>query len=151
MFHGMRAGNLWNNERDDNLLDGGAHFYDTYETSDGKWIAVGAVEPQFYAIFLEKLGLTGDPDFAQQSEHSLWPHLKARLEAIFLTRTRDEWCALMEDTDICFAPVLSLAEAPRHPHNVARGTFIEVDGVIQPAPAPRFGATPAPPVRMREE
>ena len=134
-----------------NALDGGAHFYDTYETGDGKWIAVGAIEPQFYAIFLDKLGLADDPDFARQDDHDLWPQLKTRLEAIFLTKTRDEWCTLMEDTDICFAPVLSLAEAPRHPHNVARSTFIEVDGVIQPAPAPRFAATPAPPVRMREE
>ena len=111
---------------------------------------MGSVEPQFYAILLDKLGLAGDPDFARQSEHELWPELKARLEAKFLTRTRDEWCALMEHTDICFAPVLSLAEAPNHPHNVARSTFIEVDGVVQPAPAPRFAATPAPPVRMRE-
>ena len=151
MTYAMFNIGMWQDQRGVNALDGGAHFYDTYETSDGKWIALGSVEPQFYAILLEKLGLAGDPLFAQQSEHGLWPELKVRLEAIFLTRSRDEWCALMEDTDICFAPVLSLAEAPKHPHNVARGTFVEVDGVIQPAPAPRFGETPAPGVRMREE
>jgi alpha-methylacyl-CoA racemase len=151
MTYAMFNIGMWQDIRGVNALDGGAHFYDTYETSDRKWIAVGSVEPQFYAIFLEKLGLTGDPDFVRQSDHDLWPQLKARLEAIFLTKTRDEWCALMEHTDICFAPVLSLAEAPQHPHNLARSTFIEVDGVIQPAPAPRFAGTPAPPVRMREE
>ena len=151
MTYAMFNIGMWQDIRGVNALDGGAHFYDTYATSDGKWIALGSVEPQFYAVLLEKLGLTGDPDFVQQNAHDLWLHLKSRLEAIFLTKTRDEWCALMEDTDICFAPVLSLAEAPKHPHNVARGTFIEVDGVIQPAPAPRFAATPAPPVRMREE
>jgi alpha-methylacyl-CoA racemase len=150
MTYAMFHTGMWQDRRGVNALDGGSHYYDTYETSDGKWIALGSVEPQFYALFLEKLGLTDDPDFVRQSQQSLWPQLKARLEAIFLTRTRDEWCDLMEDTDICFAPVLSLAEAPQHPHNVARGTFIEVDGVIQPAPAPRFGATPAPPVRMKE-
>lgn len=151
MTYAMFNVGMWQDVRGVNALDGGAHFYDTYETSDGKWIALGSVEPQFYAIFLDKLGLTGEPDFARQSDHALWPQLKERLEAEFLTRTRDEWCALMEDTDICFAPVLSLAEAPLHPHNVARSTFVEVDGVIQPAPAPRFAATPAPPIRMREE
>ena len=150
MTYAMFNVGMWQDVRGVNALDGGAHFYDTYATSDGKWIALGSVEPQFYAILLEKLGLTDDRDFAQQSDQSLWPELKVRLEVIFLTRTRDEWCALMEQTDICFAPVLSLAEAPRHPHNVARGTFVEVDGVIQPAPAPRFSATPAPPVLMRE-
>ncbi|MEO6717380.1 MAG: CoA transferase, partial [Novosphingobium sp.] len=150
MTYAMFNVGMWQDVRGVNALDGGAHFYDTYATSDGKWIALGSIEPQFYAIFLDKLGLSDDPDFAQQSDQSLWPDLKARLEAILLTRSRDEWCALMEDTDICFAPVLSLAEAPRHPHNVSRGTFIDVDGVIQPAPAPRFSATPAPPVRMRD-
>ena len=150
MTYAMFNVGMWQDRRGVNVLDGAAHYYDTYETSDGKWISIGSIEEPFYALLLEKLGLSGDPDFAYQAEAALWPQLKARLEAIFLTRTRDEWCALMEDTDICFAPVLSLAEAPKHPHNVARETFIEVNGVIQPAPAPRFGATPAPPVRMKE-
>ena len=150
MTYAMFNVGMWQDRRGVNVLDGAAHYYDTYETSDGKWISIGSIEEPFYALLLEKLGLSGDPDFAYQADAALWPQLKARLEAIFLTRTRDEWCALMEDTDICFAPVLSLAEAPKHPHNVARETFIEVNGVIQPAPAPRFGATPAPPVRMKE-
>ncbi len=150
MTYAMFNVGMWKDERGVNVLDGSAHYYDTYETSDGKWIAIGSIEEPFYALLLDKLGLTGDPDFAYQADEASWPGLKARLEAIFLTRTRDEWCGLMEDTDICFAPVLSLAEAPKHPHNVARGTFIEVDEVIQPAPAPRFSGTPAPPVRMTE-
>ena len=149
MIYAMFGLGMWQDQRGTNVLDGAAHYYDTYETSDGKWIAIGSIEPEFYAILLEKLGLAGDPDFTNPGDKALWPQLKARLEAIFLTKTRDEWCAIMEDTDICFAPVLSLAEAPSHPHNVARGTFIEVGGVVQPAPAPRFMATPAPPVRMK--
>lgn len=134
----------WKDERGVNLLDGGAHFYDTYETSDGKWISIGSIEPQFYALLLEKTGLTDDPDFAPQMDPRVWPRLKDRLSALFLTRTRDEWCAIMDGTDICFAPVLSLREAPRHPHNVARGTFVEDAGMVMPAPAPRFLGTPAP-------
>ncbi len=148
MIYSMYNAGMWRDERGANILDGAAPYYDTYETADGKWVAIGSIEPQFYAILLDKLGLAEDAEFARQNDFALWPGLKARLEAIFLTRTRDEWCALMEDTDICFAPVLSLSEAPQHPHNVARGTFIEADGVLQPAPAPRFSATPAPPVRM---
>lgn len=134
----------WKDERGVNLLDGGAHFYDTYETSDGKWISIGSIEPQFYALLLEKTGLTDDPEFAPQMDPRVWPKLKDRLSALFLTRTRDEWCAIMDGTDICFAPVLSLREAPRHPHNVARGTFVEDGGMVMPAPAPRFLGTPAP-------
>ena len=148
MIYTMFNTGMWRDERGSNFLDGAAHYYDTYATSDGKWISIGSIETEFYALLLEKLGLADDPDFARQSDASLWPGLKSRLEAIFLTKSRDEWCAIMEDTDICFAPVLSLAEAPRHPHNVARGMFVEVDGVVQPAPAPRFSATPAPGVRM---
>ncbi len=134
----------WRDERGVNLLDSGTHFYDTYETSDGKYISLGSIEPQFYAILLEKTGLAGDPDFAQQMNPMKWDELKARMTALILTKTRDEWCAIMDGTDICFAPVLSLKEAPRHPHNVARGTFVEEAGMVQPAPAPRFSATPAP-------
>ena len=138
----------WKDERGVNLLDGGTHFYDTYETSDGKWISLGSIEPQFYALLLEKTGLTGDPDFAQQMNPAQWAPLKERMTALILTKTRDEWCAIMDDTDICFAPVLSLREAPLHPHNVARQTFVEDGGMVQPAPAPRFSATPAPPVSL---
>ncbi len=138
----------WQDERGVNLLDSGTHFYDTYETSDGKWISLGSIEPQFYALLLEKTGLVGDPDFAQQMNPAQWGPLKARMTALILIKTRDEWCAIMDDTDICFAPVLSLREAPKHPHNVARGTFVEDGGMVQPAPAPRFSATPAPPVSL---
>lgn len=148
MTYAMLNVGIWRDERGVNLLDGAAPFYDTYETSDGKWISIGSIEPQFYAILLGKLGLSEDAEFTQQNDFALWPGLKDRLTALFLTRTRDEWCTLMEDTDICFAPVLSLTEAPNHPHNVARGTFIEAEGELQPAPAPRFSATPAPPVWM---
>jgi alpha-methylacyl-CoA racemase len=143
----MAAG-MWEDEREANLLDGGAYFYDTYETSDGKYVAIGPIEPQFLALLLEKLGLTGDPDFANPLDSSHWASAKAKLAAVFRTKSRIEWCAILEDTDTCFAPVLSLTEAPQHPANTARNAFIEVDGVIQPAPAPRFSATPAPPVRM---
>ena len=138
----------WKDERGVNLLDSGTHFYDTYETSDGKWISLGSIEPQFYAQLLEKTGLTGDPDFAQQMNPAQWGPLGDRMTALILSKTRDEWCAIMDDTDICFAPVLSLREAPRHPHNVARQTFVEDGGMVQPAPAPRFSATPAPPVSL---
>jgi alpha-methylacyl-CoA racemase len=133
----------WRDERGVNLLDGAAHFYDSYETADGKYVAIGAIEPQFYARLLETLGLSDDSDFRAQLNPAAWPALTARLEAIFRTKTRDEWCTLMEGTDICFAPVLSLAEAPLHPHNVARNAFVEVGGMLQPAPAPRFSATPS--------
>ncbi|GGI91244.1 alpha-methylacyl-CoA racemase [Polymorphobacter multimanifer] len=141
MIWGFRANGIWRNERGVNLLDTGAHMYDTYETSDGKWISIGSLEPQFYAELRVRAGLKDDPDFDAQMDSRQWPVLKAKLTALFLTKTRDEWCALMEMTDVCFAPVLSMAEAPRHPHNAARQTFIEVDGVMQPAPAPRYSRT----------
>jgi alpha-methylacyl-CoA racemase len=150
MTYTMFGTGMWKDEREANVIDGGAHFYGTYETADGKWVSIGSLEPQFYALLLDRLGLSGDPAFAYGADPAIWPRLKERLRDIFLTRTRDEWCAIMEDTDICFAPVLSLAEAPRHPHNLARGTFVEAAGIVQPAPAPRFLGTPAPPVRMSE-
>jgi alpha-methylacyl-CoA racemase len=124
-----------------NLLDTGAHFYDVFECADGKYISLGSIEPQFYAELMRLTGLEGDEEFARQMDKSMWPHLKDRLKALFLTKTRDEWCALMEHTDVCFAPVLTMGEAAQHPHNVARGTFIEVAGVTQPRPAPRFSRT----------
>ncbi|WP_374394140.1 CaiB/BaiF CoA transferase family protein [Sphingopyxis sp.] len=124
-----------------NMLDTGAHFYDTYTCSDGKFISIGSIEPQFYALLREKTGLDKDPAFDAQMDPSQWGPLKDKLAALFATKTRDEWCAIMEMTDICFAPVLSLAEAPQHPHNVKRETFLTVGGVVQPAPAPRYSAT----------
>jgi alpha-methylacyl-CoA racemase len=141
MIWGFRANGIWQDERGVNLLDTGAHMYDTYECADGKFISIGSLEPQFYALLLEKTGLKDDPDFAGQMNAANWPALKDRLTALFKTRTRDDWCADMEMTDVCFAPVLSMAEAPHHPHNAARGTFVEADGVMQPAPAPRYSAT----------
>ena len=141
MFFGMRAMGVWSDEREANLLDGGAHFYDTYACSDGKWVSIGAIEPQFYALLLEKAGLRDD-QFKNQMSREDWPILKEKLASIIKTKTRDEWCALMEGSDVCFAPVLSMAEAPDHPHNKARETFIDIEGVVQPAPAPRFSKTP---------
>ena len=139
---------IWRDERGVNLLDSGAHFYDTYETADGKWISIGSIEPQFYALLRHHAGLADDPAFDAQMDQAGWPVLKDKLTALFKTRTRDEWCGLMDGTDICFAPVLSLAEAPKHPHNVAREAFVEDGGMVQPAPAPRFSGTPAPPVNL---
>ena len=139
-FHGFRAMGIWNDERGTNLLDTGAHFYDVYECADGGYVSIGSIEPQFYAVLREKMELT-DPKWDQQMSHSAWPELKAELTARFKEKTRDEWCEIMEHTDICFAPVLSMSEAPQHPHNVARGTFVERDGVMQPRPAPRFSRT----------
>lgn len=141
MFYGMKAMGVWTDEREANMLDGGAHFYDTYETKDGKWVAIGSIEPQFYAILREKAGLTG-AEWDAQMDKSKWPDLKGKLMSVFRTKTRDEWCAIMEGTDICFAPVLSMTEAPKYKHNVDRQTFVEIEGVVQPAPAPRFSATP---------
>ncbi|NWG53353.1 MAG: CoA transferase [Hydrogenophilaceae bacterium] len=143
MFFGMRAAGIWTDDRDSNLLDGGAHFYDTYECKDGKWVSIGSIEPQFYALLLEKTGLTDDPDFAAQMDRSKWPALSAKLAAVLKTKTRDEWCAIMEGSDVCFAPVLSWSEAMAHPHNVERKAFVEIEGVKQPAPAPRFSRTPS--------
>ena len=141
MFYGMHATGMWKDERRSNLLDGAAQFYDTYQCADGGWISIGSIEPQFYALLLEKTGAS-DPEFKAQMDRGQWPALKAKLAALFKTRSRDAWCEIMDATDVCFAPVLGLAEAPGHPHNAARETFIEVAGVTQPAPAPRFSATP---------
>ncbi|RYY97380.1 MAG: CoA transferase, partial [Comamonadaceae bacterium] len=139
MFAGHAAGRV-SNERGENLVDGGAPFYDTYACADGRYVAIGAIEPQFYALLRERCGID-DPLFDRQLQRDQWPLLKIRLADVFLTRTRDEWCALLEGTDACFAPVLDWGEAPRHAHNVARGTFVELEGVMQPAPAPRFSRT----------
>ncbi|MBV9331918.1 MAG: CoA transferase [Alphaproteobacteria bacterium] len=142
MFYGMVSQGMWRDERGENLLDSGAHFYDTYETSDGKFIALGSIEPQFYRELIEKAGID-DPAFTAQMDRSSWKDLKKKLADVIRTKTRDEWDRIMLGSDVCYAPVLSLTEAPRHPHNVARKTFVEVDGVVQPAPAPRFSRTVA--------
>jgi len=142
MFHAFRAMGIWDEARGTNLLDTGAHFYDVYETADGKYVSIGSIEPQFYAELLRLTGLEGE-ELPWQHDKGHWPALKERLAAIFKAKTRDEWCAVMEGTDVCFAPVLSLSEAPQHPHNVHRGTFLDLEGVVQPAPAPRFSGTPA--------
>ncbi len=145
-LYGLRAAGAWRDERGTNLLDGGAPFYDTYRTADGRHVAVGALEPQFYAELLARLGL--DPaGLPAQYDRSGWPVLRAALTAAFGSRTQAEWVAVFDGSDACVAPVASLADAPDHPHNAARGTFIDVGGLIQPAPAPRFSRTPAgPPV-----
>ncbi len=149
MTYSFLAQGMWRDERGVNLLDTGAHFYDTYETADGKYVSIGSIEPQFYAELRTRAGLDDDPDFDAQMAPTGWEPLKQKLTTLFLTRTRDTWCELMEYSDICFAPVLSLTEAPDHPHNAARQTYVEVDGVIQPAPAPRFSKTPSPPLGRR--
>jgi alpha-methylacyl-CoA racemase len=142
IIFGAHASGWWKDERFSNMLDGAAHFYDCYETKDGKYVSIGAIEPQFYALLLDKLGLANE-DLPKQMDRAAWPKLKERFTASFKAKTRDEWCRIMEGTDICFAPVLSLAEVPHHPHVAARGTFVEVDGVSQPGPAPRFSRTAA--------
>ena len=142
---GFAAEGGWDGERRQaNMLDGGAPFYDTYECADGRWVSIGSIEPQFYALLAEQLGEElGDNDLLARLDKSAWPELKERIAAAIRRKTRDEWCALMEGTDVCFAPVLSMAEALEHPHNRARETFVERDGVSQPAPAPRFSRTPS--------
>jgi alpha-methylacyl-CoA racemase len=143
LIQGLRAQRLWVDRRQSNALDGGAHWYDCYQCADGEWISVGALEPQFYQLLLQKCGLTGQGLEQAQFDFANWPQLKVRFAELFRTRTRAEWCELLEGTDVCFAPVLSFAEAQAHPHNRARNAYVEVDGVTQPAPAPRFSATPA--------
>jgi len=144
-FYELRERGQWTDEREANLLDGGAPFYGTYRTADDKFIAVGPLEPQFYEALLERLGLKGDPAFSQREDKSTWSAARAQLEIIFGGLTRDQWCELFEGTDACFAPVLTMGEAPQHPQAVARKSFVSVAGVVQPAPAPRFSRTPLDP------
>jgi alpha-methylacyl-CoA racemase len=143
MIHAFRLGGLWNERRGANMLDTGAPFYEVYETSDGQWMAAGGIETQFYAALVDGLGLAGDPSLPPQMSRDEWPALKERFAAIFKTRPRDEWTEVFDGTDACVVPVLSPWEAHLHPHNVARSTFIEVEGAVQPAPAPRFSRTPS--------
>jgi len=143
MFWALRASGAHDGERGTNLLDTGAHFYEVYETADGRHVAVGAIEPRFYAELCRLTGFEADrPGPPSQLDRSTWPDRKQAMAELFLTRTRADWCDLLERTDACVAPVLSFAEAPEHPHLRARGTFVEVEGVVQPAPAPRFSRTP---------
>ncbi len=140
MMYGFRASGFWRDERGSNMLDGAAHFYDTYETADGKYISVGSIEPQFYALLLKHTGVN-DSDFDNQLDPTKWAACKKKLTEIFKAKTRDEWCESMEGTDVCFAPVLSLDETTEHPQIRTRNTLIEIQGVRQPAPAPRFSRT----------
>jgi len=140
MIYQFKAAGMWRDERGTNILDTGAHFYDTYETSDGRWIAVGAIEGKFYQLLVDGIQ-AADPDFADQNNQSKWPELKEKLADIFKTKTRDEWCDILQETDACFSPVLSMDEAINHPHNTFRNTFIDYEGVIQPAPAPKLSRT----------
>jgi alpha-methylacyl-CoA racemase len=142
MFFDFAAQGRWSDERESNFLDGGAHFYGVYQCGCGNFISIGSIEPQFYAQLRQLTGLSDDT-FDAQMDRGAWPSLKQKLVEIFKTRTRDEWCGIMEGTDVCFAPVLTLAEAPLHPHMAARKTFVERHGVTQPAPAPRFSRTPS--------
>jgi alpha-methylacyl-CoA racemase len=152
-IYGIHGSGRWTDNRGDNILDTGAHYYDVYETKDGKYISIGSIETKFYDELLELSGLKRE-ELARQNDRDAWPAMKQKVAAIFKTRTRDEWCKIMEGSDVCFAPVLSMAEAPRHPHNRHRGTFLEEDGVVQPGPAPRFSRTPSkiqgPPARAGE-
>ena len=140
MIYTMRGMGLWKDSLGSNFLDGGAHFYDTYECKDGKYISIASIEPKFYQLLREITPLE-DSIFDDQLSRESWPEQKKALKEIFLKKTQQEWCDLMEGTDICFAPVLNMAEAPEHPHNKARDTFIELEGIVQPAPAPRFSRT----------
>jgi len=141
MIYSLRSQGYWADARGTNLLDTGAPFYDTFETADGKYISIGSVEPHFYQRMIQLIGLGSVPEMAVQNDPRRWAQQKPMIAAAILTRTRDEWCAILEGTDACFAPVLSLDEAPRHKHNVARDAFVEVAGAMQPAPAPRFSRT----------
>jgi alpha-methylacyl-CoA racemase len=153
MMYGALAAGAWKEARGSNRTDGGAHFYHVYETKDGEHVAVGSIEPQFYALLLQHTGLDGESP-PPQTDKRTWPDMTARLARVFKEKTRDEWTRIMQQTDICFAPVLRMSEAMRHPHNVHRQSFVEIDGVMQPAPAPRFLGTPTavqcPPARVGE-
>lgn len=142
MFFDMTAAGRWREQRESNMLDGGAHFYGVYECKDGKFVSIGSIEPQFYAL-LRKLANLTEADFDAQMEAKGWPSLKEKLNQVFKTRTRDEWCAVMEGSDVCFAPILTMSEATKHPHMMAREVFVNRHGVTQPAPAPRFSRTPS--------
>ncbi|MGH7932472.1 MAG: CoA transferase, partial [Candidatus Binataceae bacterium] len=140
--YGLHGAGIWSDNRGDNILDTGSHYYDVYETGDGKYIAIGSIEGKFYAELLRLTGLQNE-ELPRQNERAAWPKMKERIAAVFRTKSRDEWCRIMEGSEVCFAPVLSMAEAPNHPHNRHRETFVDYNGVVQPAPAPRFSRTPS--------
>ena len=142
VFNTLHAQGIWQTEQGVNALDSGAHFYEVYETSDQKYISIGPIEPAFYNLLIEKTGLDAN-EFAAQYDPSKWSALKEKLSEFFKSKTQNEWCELLEGTDVCFAPVLNFIEAQKHPHNIARKTYIELDGMVQPAPAPRFSRTPS--------
>ncbi|MBT5005124.1 MAG: CoA transferase, partial [Halieaceae bacterium] len=143
MFHGFEAMGMWDaSQRESNLLDGAAHFYDSYECADGEYISIGSIEPRFYALLKQHAGLS-EEDFGDQNNAEKWPEMKAKITEVFKQKTQAQWCEIMEGTDVCFAPVLNFIDAPSHPANVARNAYIEVDGITQPAPAPRFSRTPS--------
>ncbi|WP_279537198.1 CoA transferase [Pseudomaricurvus hydrocarbonicus] len=143
MCHSYHAVNQWDmRKRGTNLLDGGAFFYDTYETADGRYVAIGAIEPQFFTTLVEKAGLDSSRfNLKDQMQEQLWPELKQELAAVIRSKSRDEWCELLEGSEACFTPVLDAVEAPQHPHNQARHNYLDIDGYLQPAPAPRFSRT----------
>lgn len=141
-IYGMMGGGIWSTTRGANILDTGAHFYDVYETSDGKYVSIGSIEKKFYKLLIEKTGMSDD-DMPEQMNPAKWPEYREKLAAVIKTKTRDEWCDIMEGSDVCFAPVLDMEEAPKHPHNVARQTFVELNGIVQPNVAPRFSRTKA--------
>ncbi len=140
-YHGKLPSGDWTNHRQANMLDGGAHFYGCYTCADGKYVSVGAIEPQFYRLLLTLCEVV-DPEFQQQWDRGQWPLLREKFARLIATRTRDQWCAVLEGSDACFAPVLDFTEAPEHPHYKARGSFVETDGIVHPAPSPRFSRTP---------
>ena len=143
MFHGFQAMGMWDaDKRRSNMLDGGAHYYNTYECSDGEYVSIGSIEPQFYAELMRLAELPPE-DFAAQNDMPQWPVMEEKLAAVFKQKSQAQWCEIMEGTDVCFAPILTFMDAPRHPANIARKTYIEVDGLTQPAPAPRFSRTPS--------
>jgi len=141
-LYGLHGSGYWTDERQGNILDGGAHFYNAYETKDGKFISIASIESKFYQEFLERTGYE-DAGHTAHKDRQQWAPNRDKMAALFKTKTRDEWCDVLEGTDVCFAPILSLSEAPEHPHNKSRGTFVDAHGVTQPAPAPRFSRTPS--------
>ncbi len=151
MVVGFQRGGIWSSQRGDNIVDGGAPYYATYETSDGRFVSIGAMEDKFYELLLLKLGLANDANMRPHTDRSRWDYQRQRFKSCFLSRSRNEWCALLEGTDTCFAPVLTIDEASRHPHLQARETYVSLNGVTQPAPNPRFSVTkPAPTVPPAE-
>jgi alpha-methylacyl-CoA racemase len=148
MFYSMVGSKVWDGSRGTNVLSGASPFYGVYETSDGEFVSLGSLEPQFYAELLKRTGLSDDEDFRHQNDRAFWPAMQAKLTALFKTKSRDQWRAVMEGSDVCFAPVMSMQEAPSHPHNVARGAFVEAFGIVQPAPTPRYSVSETTPPRL---